>query len=251
MYVPQPNGTPASGHVHRVMRHAQLAGGGLHDKIGLGAQDDIRSHDGRQLLRRVGAVDNLQDEVARYQHRRPLTGRAALAVGRAQKVGFIRLGHAAQQLRAQLFGRGQEAMASAQGGGALHVQALLNLVQGKGLVEHLGLLRPFVALVQMRQRRADECIEGSTAATAMVALQRIGVAIAHHVPQPTARTARIPVLYAFSSSDGLGALLRCRQPYRGGPTLAQRERLDQLQYSLERLVFHDNTPRTAGSAAID
>ena len=72
------------------------------------------------------------------------------------------------------------AVAPSERGAGRHLQGFGRLVHAQAFVEHPGLGEPLVALAQPGQRRGRQGVEGLAATPALVALQTVGLTVAHH-----------------------------------------------------------------------
>mmetsp|Transcript_26294 Transcript_26294/g.62352 ORF Transcript_26294/g.62352 Transcript_26294/m.62352 type:complete len:295 (+) Transcript_26294:686-1570(+) len=207
---------------HRLER--SLAGVGQHEVAGFAGA--VAHHQYGHLFGRHPALGSFAAAPARCPLR--LSGQPCwLALVREQLVRLVSLDNTGHVHCLGLARAGQPAMAPTKGGRAVHAESGGRFANAQSFVEHLGLVEPLVAVAQPRQRCAGQRIEGDTAVAALVSLQPIGKAIAHHVLAVASRAHRSrgqPLLDAVGNFvDGLGvcklmehqlALVGCQPPQR-------------------------------------
>ena len=112
----------------------------------------------------------------------------SLALARVKHVRLVGLSDACQLPRLHSLGQRQEAVAPAKCGTGRDFKLFGGFDDDQPLLQHCSLRQPFAFVPQPRQWRAGQGIEGLAAIAAFVALQPVGLPIAHNVPALAVRT---------------------------------------------------------------
>ena len=147
---------------------------------------------------------------------------------RFEQIHLIGFGNAMQAAGPVRLCQRQETMAPAKAGVAVNMDVFGCLAHGKRCEQAAGIRQPLCLMVQVRQRRARQGIEGPAAAHAAIALQAVGMTVPMNMPGTAGRTMQAGLRRLLDQGDG-GILRRTvLQQGDAGQALALRQ-LRQLR----------------------
>lgn len=170
--------------------------------------------------------------------RRATRSEHLLALERAQLIGLVDLDHTAQQAGLGLLRQLQEPVPPAKRGARGDLQLRGRQAHDQPLAKYVGLMQPLALQTQSRQRGCAQGVEGARAAAALVALQTIGVTVAHQLRALAVRAAAEAVLPRLQHFQHLLGLRRRLQPLQQFAALRGRQSIHQREQLLHLPCIH-------------